>query len=92
MKTNDGKELKQKEGVMKSSLLLSQHWRVSLAVALISISSIALFAFLGYNLDLVLDTSPAFVVVGLIISFPFSQFAVYKWIKGKYMPRMKKLS
>lgn len=78
--------------MIKSTLMFSQHWRISLMVAFISIFSIGLFAYLGYQADLFFDTYPAFLVVGVILSFPVSQFATYKWIKEKYIPRMKKLS
>ena len=82
----------QKVGMMKSSLMFSQHWRISLMVALISISSIAVFAYIGSRLDVVFGTHPAFLIVGVIISFPISQFVVYRWIKEKYIPQMKKFS
>ena len=78
--------------MMKSTLLFSQHWRISLMVALISVGSIALLAYLGSRLDLYLGTYPAFLIFGLIVSFPLSQLVIYKWIKKSYIPRVKKLS
>lgn len=81
-----------KEEMIESTLMFSKHYHVSMMVALMTIGSVALLGYLGYRLDLLLGTKNAFMVLGLIFSFPLSQFALYKWIKEKYIPSIKKIN
>lgn len=78
--------------MIESTLMFRKHYHVSMMVALITISSVVLFGYLGHQIDLFLGTKNAFLVIGLVFSFPFSQFALYKWVKEKYIPSVKNLS
>lgn len=88
---NESPKKEKREEMIESTLMFSRHYYVSMMVGLITISSVAILGYLGYRLDLYLGTKNAFLVLGLIFSFPFSQFALYKWIKEKYIPSVKKL-
>ncbi|MDP3975375.1 MAG: AtpZ/AtpI family protein [bacterium] len=79
-----------KPKMMKSTLLLSHHLRVTAMVALITICSVSLLGYGGWRLDDWFSTSPLFLIIGLIISFPLSQFAIYRWIKNHHIPFLKK--
>ena len=83
---------KKPDDLIKSTLLLSQHYRVSAMVISASVFSIALLAYLGYRLDLYFATYPFLLIVGVLVSFPLSQVLIIKWIKEKYIPSRKTLS
>lgn len=88
---NESPKKEKREDMIESTLMFRKHYHVSLMVAMITMGSVALFGYLGYRLDLFLGTKNAFLVLGLLFSFPFSQFALYKWVKEKYIPSVKKL-
>lgn len=81
-------EASKKSSSHSSTLMFSQHFRVSLMVAAISVSMIGLFAGGGYLLDQQFQTKPLFLLAGVILSFPLSQFAVYRWVKKSYVPKI----
>lgn len=85
--TND-KEHKKKPDTIKSTLMFSEHIRVTAMVVLVSLLCIAGFALLGRFLDGIFETEPMLMVIGVVVSFPFSQFIIYKWIKKKYVPHL----
>lgn len=76
--------------MMKSILMFSNHAKVTATVALITVSSIAILGFSGWKLDFWLGTKPAFLIVGIILSFPIAQIVIYRWIKKNYIPNLKK--
>jgi len=92
MKPSDHDHSRKTEEMIESTLMFSKHYHVSMMVALITVGTLALLGYGGYQLDLFLGTKKVFMVLGLIVSFPISQFALYKWIKEKYIPNVKKLS
>lgn len=75
---------------IQSTLIFSKHYHVSIMVALVTLSAIGILGYGGYRLDLLMDTKNIFMVAGLVFSFPISQFVLYKWIRGKYIPNVKK--
>jgi len=77
--------------MMKSSLMFTQHYTVSFTVAAITLVSIGIFGYGGYLLDEVIGSYPTFSISGLIISFPFSIYGIYKWVQTRYIPRLKKM-
>ncbi len=85
---NQSEKQKKSQQAITSTLMFSQHFRVTLMVALISITMIALFSGSGYLLDIQLDTEPLFLLIGVVISFPLSQLAVYRWVKKSYVPKI----
>ena len=54
------------------------HIQVTLRVILITAGSIAIFAFIGYSIDKVLETSPFGFITGILVSFPMTQVIIYK--------------
>lgn len=72
--------------MIKSTRLLSQHYKVSIMVVVCAIISIAFFGYLGYRLDVYFETYPLVFIIGILISFPCSQILIIKWIKGRYVP------
>ena len=55
--------------------------RMFLRVTLISLVVCGLMIGLGYVLDLYLESKPKFLIAGLVLAFPLTQFAVYKYVK-----------
>lgn len=80
-------EAKKSQNAVLSNLIFSGHYRVSIMVALISFVSIALFALIGYQLDLYLGTKPILMFLGALISFPFAQVVIYRWITTRYIKK-----
>lgn len=77
---------------VKSTLMFSEHARVSAMVAVITILSIGLIAGGGYLLDQQFDTGPLFLIIGMVASFPLSQLIIFRWVKKNYVPRLQKKS
>ena len=82
------KDHSEEQHLVKSTLMFSQHFRVSIMVALITVTVMGGLSFLGYQLDAVYQTKPAFLIVGLVMAFPLSQLVVYKWVKKRYLPKI----
>lgn len=72
--------------------MMTQHIRVTVMVALITLLSIGLLGGGGYLLDQQFDTKPFLTIAGVLISFPLSQFIIYRWVKGQYVPSIVKKS
>lgn len=74
------KELKngQKATPELQELMFSKHLQITLRVAAITLGSIGIFTGGGYLLDMKFATKPLFLILGLVISFPLSQFLIYK--------------
>lgn len=80
------------EDMIKSHLMFQKHYQVTLMVALTTLSTIGIMSYLGHLLDVWLGFKAAFVIVGLLLSFPVSQIILYKWIKERYIPQVKQIS
>ena len=50
-------------------------------VGLITLTSVALFGGSGYLIDTWIGTKPFGLIIGMVISFPITQIAIYKKIK-----------
>ena len=72
--------------------MFSEHIRVTAMVAVITLSTIGLMSGAGYLLDKQLNASPLFLIAGLVVSFPLSQFVIFRWVKKHYVPRVAKKS
>jgi len=59
-------------------LIFSKHLQITLRVAAITLGSIGIFTVGGYALDMQIGTKPLFLIIGLLISFPLSQYLIYK--------------
>jgi F0F1-type ATP synthase assembly protein I len=81
-------ETNKRPETIKSTLMFSEHLRVTGMVVTISLLCIAGFALLGWFLDGYFGTRPIIAVFAVVFSFPFSQFLIYKWINKKYVPRL----
>jgi|CXWL01.1.fsa_nt_gi F0F1-type ATP synthase assembly protein I len=79
----------QRDDMITSTLMFGKHYQVSLMVALSTLGTVGALGYLGYTLDAFLVTNNTFLVIGILISFPLSQFILYKWIKERYIPRVK---
>ncbi len=94
--SHDGVQSSEQEGadeqqkMVKSTLMFSQHFRVSIMVALITVTVMGTLSLIGYQLDSVYQTKPAFLIVGLVMAFPLSQLVVYRWVKKNYLPKITK--
>jgi len=55
--------------------------KMFLRVTLISLVVCGLMIGLGYVLDLYFESKPKFLIAGLVLAFPLTQFAVYKYVK-----------
>lgn len=84
------KKPEKKEEMMKSTLMFSNHAKVTATVALITVSSIVLFSFGGWKLDQWLGIAPILFILGIIFSFPIAQIVIYQWIKKHHIPNLKK--
>ncbi len=58
-------------------------------VVLITLASIAIFGAIGYFLDHQFDTYPTIFVVGVFVSFPFTQFFLLRRVHKIGKERMK---
>lgn len=56
-------------------------WTLRLQVLLINFAIISLFMAVGFALDRLFDTKPAFILVSFFISFPVTQWVSIKLIK-----------
>lgn len=79
-----------KEKGIPSHLVLTDHFKVTIVVVLISLSSLAIFGYGGYKLDQYFGTGYIFMVLLLLISFPSAQFVTYRWITRTYLDSIKK--
>lgn len=84
-------EVPQEEKV-KSMLLFTKHYQVSFMAALTTVVFAGVLGFLGSKLDGWYGSNHLWMIICLLISLPISQIVLYKWIKKKYIPRIKKLS
>lgn len=50
-------------------------------IIIYSLVSIALFGTIGYLLDKWLNTNPILLIVSIVLSFPFTQFILYKKVQ-----------
>ena len=50
-------------------------------VSLITLSITISMAFLGFLLDSYLKTKPLFLILFLVVSFPITQYLLYKYVK-----------
>ncbi|MDF2378682.1 MAG: AtpZ/AtpI family protein [Candidatus Gracilibacteria bacterium] len=80
---------KKSSQTVPSTLMFSSHIRVTFMVAFINIVTIGLLGFGGYQIDLLYNTKPMMTLLGVVIAFPLSQYAVFKWVKSKYLPHVK---
>ncbi len=79
-----------KEAGVPSHLVLTDHFRVTAMVVLISISSLAIFGGAGYKLDQYFDTGHVLFILLILISFPTAQYLLYTWITENYLRSVKK--
>lgn len=79
-----------KEKGIPSHLILTDHFKVTIVVVLISLSSLAIFGYGGYTLDQYFGTKYIFMVALLLISFPSAQYVTYRWITRTYLDSIKK--
>ena len=71
---------------IKSTLMFSEHIRVTTMVVMINVCSIALLGGGGYLLDQSLETQPALAIAGFLLSFPVAQYIIYRWVNKSYVP------
>ena len=69
------------EDLKKMDRIYSKKKEMWWNIIVYSLAGIALFGAIGYGLDLWLGTDPILLIVLIIISFPFTQFALYKRIQ-----------
>lgn len=79
-----------KEKGIPSHLVLTDHFKVTIVVVMISLSSLAIFGYGGYTLDQYFGTGYIFMVALLLISFPSAQYVTYRWITKTYLDSVKK--
>ncbi len=63
---------------MKEVLIGRNHLQITLRVLFITVLIVALFAGLGYLVDVNFGTKPLGMIAGLLIGFPTTQFVIYK--------------
>lgn len=66
------------EGKKAYDLMFPKHYILTATIFGYVIGSVVIFGGGGYLLDQYLETKPAFLVIGLILGFLASQFAIYK--------------
>ena len=69
------------KGEIDSQIYFQNRVRMFLHVTFISLLVCAVMIGLGYMLDLYLDTKPKFLIAGLVLAFPLTQFVVYLHVK-----------
>lgn len=79
---------KKPDHAVTSTLMFSEHFRVTIAVAMSSLLCIGLFGGGGYLIDQQMGTYPGFMIAGVLISFPFSQLLIYRWVHKSYTPSL----
>ncbi|GEM_PF-4844186 len=79
-----------KETGVPSHLVLTDHFRVTAMVVIISLSSLGLFGYGGYLLDQYFNTGHLLFILLILISFPTAQYLLYKWITENYLRSVKK--
>jgi len=73
---------------LDSTLMFSEHFRVTITVVASSLLCIGLFGGGGYLIDQSLGTYPGFMIAGVLVSFPFSQYLIYRWVHKNYTPSL----
>ena len=79
-----------KEKGIPSHLMLTDHFKVTIVVVLISLSSLAIFGYGGFKLDQYFGTGYILMVLLLLVSFPCAQYLTYRWITKTYLESIKK--
>ncbi|MBP7819395.1 hypothetical protein KA036_00990 [Candidatus Gracilibacteria bacterium] len=64
-----------------SNTLFASHFNITLWIGGITIGVMALFCGGGFLIDKLIGTKPLGMVAGLLIAFPFSQYAVNKKVR-----------
>lgn len=64
-----------------SQIYFDNRIKVFLHVTLISLVVCGIVIGAGYMLDVYFNTKPTFLIVGLVLAFPLTQFLVYKHVK-----------
>jgi len=84
LKKNSQEELKegQKATPELQELMFNKHIQITLRVSAITLGSIILFAGGGLLIDTQIGTKPLFLIIGLLISFPLSQYVIYKTFRN----------
>ena len=63
-------------------LMFSKHIQITLRVAAITLGSILIFSGGGFLLDMQIGTKPLFLILGLVVSFPLSQYIIYRTFRS----------
>lgn len=83
IKEINSEEKKEKSAHLKKldDMLFSKHWQITIRVVAITLATIAVFGGIGYLVDKFLESSPAFTIIGAVVSYPFAQLVIYKTFK-----------
>ena len=89
LKPNTG--IKMDKNKKEFPLLNFNHIRRFSIVIATTVTIIAVFVGIGYWLDTKLDTKPWILIVAVVLSFPVTQFALYKKMKEYSKKEFKRL-
>lgn len=62
-------------------MMFSKHWQITTRVFGITLGIVGIFATIGYLIDQRLASSPIGLIAAILLSYPLSQFLVYKVFK-----------
>lgn len=68
----------------KAEKLVSEAPRRWMEATVTILVTVALFAFIGKKVDDYLGSSPWAFIVGIVISFPLSQYLIYRQLKKRF--------
>jgi F0F1-type ATP synthase assembly protein I len=68
----------------KAEKLVSEAPRRWMEATVTILVTVALFAFIGKKLDSYMGTTPWLFIIGIVISFPLSQYLIYRQLKKRF--------
>lgn len=64
------------------NLMFAKHFQITIRVALITLGGLAIFGGGGYLLDTQFGTKPLFLIIGVVVSYPIIQVALYRTFRS----------
>lgn len=78
---SEGKKAQQRRELFRT-IFLEKHLHMSVKIATVTITCMAIFGGFGYLLDTIFDTKPVLLIAGLGIGFPVTQIVLIKILKN----------